>query len=165
MGNGLGVRVYRCRVQAAPQGLQGARQDPKANPFEPLELIKNRPLGKTRSACVEFVMEPYSLYLISVDSQYRCPYCVLRFASNFNVQFRELSAPEAGHFIAAQANAVVETLDQGLPASRSMSDISAFSDAYDETNCGAHEMLMRRCSGVQSLFGSHSNWWGFSCSN
>lgn len=160
--NGLGVRVYRCRVQAAPQGLQGARQDPKANPFEPLELIKKRPLGKTRSACVEFVMEPYSLYLVAVDSQYRCPCCVLRFACNSSVQFREMSAPEAGHFISAQTSASVAS-EQGPSLSRQYSDVTAYSDSYEETTCGAHELLTRRCSGAPSLFGGGSSWWGFGC--
>jgi len=104
--NGLGLRVYRCRVRAPPANRQGARQDPKANPFEPLELISRRPLGKTRSACVEFSLEPYALYVVSVDSQYKCPRCILRFACSTEVQFRELSAPEAEHFLAAQAGAV-----------------------------------------------------------
>ena len=42
-----------------------SHQDPNANPFEPLELIRKREMGKTRSACVEFAMEPYALYVVA----------------------------------------------------------------------------------------------------
>jgi len=165
--NGLGLRVYRCRVRPLPVDKQGARQDPKANPFEPLELIRRRPLGKTRSACVEFGMEPYSLYIVSADSQYRCPRCVLRFACSTEVQFRELSAPEAGHFLAAQRGAAQPAAGLGPPSpARSTSDASAFSEANGEEYCMARELAARRCGlgatcEAPGFGGSH--WWTFGC--
>merc|ERR1712048_132728 len=105
--NGLGLRVYRCRICAPNSSTQGGRQDPNANPFEGLELIKKRQLGKIRSTCLEFTLEPNALYVATVDSQYRCPFFLLRFGCSADVHFRELSAKEAGHFIAAQATAAV----------------------------------------------------------
>mmetsp|Transcript_87488 Transcript_87488/g.203528 ORF Transcript_87488/g.203528 Transcript_87488/m.203528 type:complete len:256 (-) Transcript_87488:25-792(-) len=120
--NGIGLRVYRCQVRAPPVDQHGRRQDPFANPFEPLELIQRRPLGKTRSTCLEFILEPCALYIVSVDSQYRCPRCTLRFACNVDVQFRELSAQEAGHFLAAQPGAThapsVRPLSSGVCGQR-----------------------------------------------
>eukprot|EP00413_Alexandrium_margalefii_P022097 CAMPEP_0204553252 /NCGR_PEP_ID=MMETSP0661-20131031/27232_1 /ASSEMBLY_ACC=CAM_ASM_000606 /TAXON_ID=109239 /ORGANISM="Alexandrium margalefi, Strain AMGDE01CS-322" /LENGTH=71 /DNA_ID=CAMNT_0051560281 /DNA_START=16 /DNA_END=227 /DNA_ORIENTATION=+ len=69
-------------------------------------------------------MEPCALYVVSVDSQYRCPRCALRFGCSADVQFRELSAPEAGHFLAAQAGAQQKCGEAGALSARSVSDAS-----------------------------------------
>mmetsp|Transcript_12010 Transcript_12010/g.26889 ORF Transcript_12010/g.26889 Transcript_12010/m.26889 type:complete len:680 (+) Transcript_12010:24-2063(+) len=162
--NGLGLRVYRCRVRAPPHGQQGGRQDPKANPFEPLELIRRRPLGKTRSACLEFALEPHALYIVTADSQYRCPCCVLRFACSTEVQFRELSAPEAGHFLAAQPGAAV--VEPGVPGiSRNNSEASTEVDWHVEEACSSRAIGQRlRCGGsCESCTTTRSPWWAFGC--
>jgi len=163
--NGIGLRVHRCRVRAPSTEMHGARQDPKANPFEPLELVRRRPLGKTRSACLEFSLEPYALYIVTVDSQYRCPCCVLRFACSADVQFRELSAPEAGHLLAAQANATPSSeVDGGGGLTRSNSEVSSVNDVGSgESPCGS-TLLSRRCH-CDSPSRQGSWWsWALGCS-
>lgn len=154
--NGLGLRVYRCRVQVPPSDRKGARQNPNSNPFEPLELIRWRPLGKTRSACLDFDLEPYALYVVVADSQYRCPFCFLRFACSSDVQFRELSAPEAEHFLAAQT----ALGNVGLPRSTSEGSMESVDGAGEEI-CNVRRMA-DQCSGGDS----RASWWSslFGCS-
>lgn len=156
--NGLGLRVYCCRVRAPPVDQQGGRQDPKANPFEPLELVRRRPLGKTRSACLEFIMEPYALYIVSVDSQYRCPRCVLRFGCSSEVQFRELSAPEAGHFLAAQPGATQNCGDLVTLSARTVSDASMYSDSQGDEGCSGRNSAAERC-GLAACFAARWGEW------
>mmetsp|Transcript_26432 Transcript_26432/g.66517 ORF Transcript_26432/g.66517 Transcript_26432/m.66517 type:complete len:676 (+) Transcript_26432:291-2318(+) len=172
--NGLGLRVYRCRFRAPPTGMQGKRQDPKANPFEPLELIRRRPLGKTRSTCLEFTMEAHALYVVVVDSQYRCPRCMLRFACSADVSFRELSAPEAGHFLAAQPGAADCCVAEGeLPPSGGRGGATAglqkcVSEASTEVGSGSGasgpdlqwhvEAIVKHCAFEPA---AKSGWWPF----
>lgn len=163
--NGLGIRAYRCRVRAPPEGQEGVRQDPSANPFEPLELVRRRPLGKTRSVSLDLVLEPYALYIFTVDSQYRCPRCVLRFGCSSDVTLRELSAQEAGHFLRAQPNAE-QSPDAGHGLLRSSSEYSTSSDyqSYEEVCSGS--AIARRCmceSGFREHRESARSWWRFGC--
>lgn len=147
--NGLGLRVYRCRVQALPSGQAGVRQDPKANPFESIELVRRRPLGKTRSVCVEFTLEPYALYMVAVDSQYRCPLCVLRFACSADVQFRELSAQEAGHFLSAAASALPAADADGADGASEASGTTVGWRTEDQ--CEGRDIALRCLGGSPEL--------------
>merc|ERR1712048_635963 len=140
--NGLGLRIYRCRIYAPNSRTQGVRQDPNANPFEGLELIKKRQLGKIRSTCLEFTLEPNALYLATVDSQYRCPFFLLRFACSADVQFRELSAKEADHFIAAQADAAPAAAGGGSGFPRSLSEATSVSDWGGDEACAGHDQCL-----------------------
>lgn len=110
--NALGLRCYRCRVhgptERRPTGLAQNTQD---SPFDDLELVAAStaraptwaPLAKAHSVALDLRLEPRCLYIIAADIQYRCPRLVLRVSCSRAMTFRELSAPEAAHFLEAQA--------------------------------------------------------------
>lgn len=162
--NGIGLRVYRCRVRAPDPEQQGARQDPNANPFEPLELLRKRPLGKSHSVSLDFLLEPYALYVVTLDSQYRCPRCVVRFACSADVQLRELSAQEAEHFLRAQPDAepAPDVGSSFASLTRSPSEISGYGD-YGASVCGRGEVIQcgRACG--SRVRREAQPWWKFGC--
>merc|ERR1719161_1326881 len=71
-----------------------------------MELLLTKPLTKAHSVIADVPrLEPSCLYIVAVDSQYRCPRIVLRVFCSAALKFRELSAPEASYFLTAQASA------------------------------------------------------------
>lgn len=158
--NGLGLRAYRCRVRPPDPEMQGAQQDLGANPFEPMELVRRRPLGKTHSASLELVLEPYTLYVLALDSQYRCPRCVVRLGCSAEIQLRELSASEAGHFLRAQATA--QQVKNAVPRSLS-EDTDDYYDTDSRESCG-NRHLAKTCMCISSQpRESQAWWWRFGC--
>lgn len=147
--NGIGLRIYRCRIIPLSPGQAGVRQNPNANPFEGMELIQKRPLSKTHSVSAEILLEPSCLYVLSTDSQYRCARCVLRFACSGDVQLRELSAPEAAHFLEVQGAA--PNAEDMTTFPRSLTECTESTEADWS---GAHIMpaLVRKCIEIKSFF-------------
>eukprot|EP00401_Gymnodinium_catenatum_P083146 CAMPEP_0117620494 /NCGR_PEP_ID=MMETSP0784-20121206/87156_1 /TAXON_ID=39447 /ORGANISM="" /LENGTH=126 /DNA_ID=CAMNT_0005424407 /DNA_START=90 /DNA_END=467 /DNA_ORIENTATION=+ len=105
-------------------------------------------------------MEPHALYVVTVDSQYRCPYCVLRFACSADIQFRELSAVEAGHFLAAQPNAKHAVDAEAMcTLPRCTSERSSEADWRSEDGCADGDLGMR-CLGHGATGLSATAWGG-----
>jgi hypothetical protein len=104
--NSIGLRIYRCRITAPPSNAVGGRQN-VSSPFHNLELLMTKPLSKSHSVCADLPrLEPSCLYVIAVDSQYRCPRVSLKVYCSAALKFRELSAPEASYFLQAQSTAI-----------------------------------------------------------
>jgi hypothetical protein len=103
--NAIGLKVYRCRIVAPPQNTVGVRQN-VSSPFRNLELLAEQPLSKAHSAVVEVArLEPNSLYIAAMESEYGCAYASLRVLTASAPRFRELSAPESSYFLQAQPDA------------------------------------------------------------
>jgi len=107
--NSIGIRVYRARIVAPPVNATGVRQN-VSSPFNNLELVAERTLSREHSAMLEVPrLEPNSLYVAAMDSEFRCPFALVRVLAASMPRFRELSAPEATYFLQAQANATQAT--------------------------------------------------------
>jgi len=105
--NSIGLRIYRCRIIAAPAGSMGMKQN-VSSPFKNLELLASRDLTRAHSAIVEVgKLEPNCLYIAVIDSEYKTTQLRLKVvASGLNPsRFRELSAPETQYLLQAQATA------------------------------------------------------------
>lgn len=105
----LGLKVYRSRIVAPSKDAVGVRQN-VSSPFKNLELLVARPPVRARSVVAEVArLEPNSLYIVAIESEYQCPFATLRILSASAPRFRELSAPEASYFLQAQASAPTAT--------------------------------------------------------
>mmetsp|Transcript_3852 Transcript_3852/g.4918 ORF Transcript_3852/g.4918 Transcript_3852/m.4918 type:complete len:803 (+) Transcript_3852:109-2517(+) len=103
--NGVGLRIYRCRVVAPPRNAVGVRQN-VSSPFRNLELLAKRDLTRAHCAVVEVAkLEPSCLYIAVIDSEYRSEQLLLHVYTTCLPRFRELSSPESSYLLQAQEEA------------------------------------------------------------
>lgn len=126
----IGLRVYRCRIEAPPPHVSGVRQN-TSNPWRNLELMAEHPTVQAHSIMLEIArLEPDCLYIASVETGSEAtttpPWVVsLRILTAEGAKVRELSSPEALYFHQAQPRAREVLDDSGSFSSQGTSDAEA----------------------------------------
>merc|ERR1711924_216024 len=105
--NSIGLRIYRSRTVAPPRNAVGVKQN-VSSPFKNLELLGKRELSKAHSVVIEVAkMEPNTLYIAAIDSEYPGANLLLRVYTACPPRLRELTQPETQYLLQAQATAPI----------------------------------------------------------
>jgi hypothetical protein len=105
--NGIALRIYRSRVVAPPRNAVGVKQN-VSSPFKNLELLARKEFTKSHSVLIEVAkLEPNSLYIAVIDSEYRSDNLLLRVYTGCAPRLRELSQPETQYLLQAQSMAPI----------------------------------------------------------